>query len=141
MAKLRLVHRPLLVANRSYILKKIFTMSILTIVFCFVYAYSVTSHAKDMKLSQAECINLATTDKTYATGVQRVMELNAVKTWMSLLEKNSKRLAIGANVDKSSFKGGRCFWSISLYESDESKLQLWREYLVEINGSKIRTAN
>jgi hypothetical protein len=117
-------------------LSKSILLTTVTFLFC-VSTYSEISQAKSVMLSQDECQALTTTDKTYTFGVQRIMKLSAVKTWIILLDKNSRRLAIGANVDKPVFKGGRCFWSVSLYESDESKLQLWREYLVEINGSQI----
>ena len=131
-------------AGRNCSFKKTTSKLILSTIAAFcvcVFGYTGISQAKSVTLNQGECQTLTTTDKTYTSSVQRVMKLSAVKTWMSLLDKNRRRLAIGTNVDKPVFEGGRCFWSISLYESDESKLQLWREYLVEINGSKIRIAN
>ena len=94
----------------------------------FTYAYP-----NNQKLDKASCLNLTSNDKSYLLSADRVMALKSVKKWSRELELNNKRVAIGSNVDKTVFKNSSCFWSITFYESNESKLQLWREYLVEVN--------
>ncbi len=99
------------------------------------------AQAQDLPLNKNDCLALTTSDKSYMESTERIMQLSPVVAWTNYLHVKQKRPALGKNVDKSVFKNGRCFWSISLYESDESKLQLWREYLVEINGKRTYVIN
>lgn len=108
-----------------------------------VIAGCAESHAKpQMSITdRIECLGLTTKDKTYIVSTQRVMSLKHVKEWVSSLDMESKHPALGEHIDFPVFQNRRCFWSISLYESDKDKLQLWREYLVEIGGGQLFIAN
>lgn len=114
------------------------TVYFLAISFCLG---GYAAQAPDVTRNKASCLALVTSDQTYLESTERVMQLPSVVAWTNYLRVKQKRPALGKNVDKTVFRNGRCFWSISLYESDESKLQLWREYLVEINGKKTYVIN
>lgn len=105
----------------------------------FFIFFGGVSQANDF--DKESCFNLTTKDKTYRDSYNRLLKLEPVSVWVNRVNASNKHPALGTNVDKPKFKNGSCYWSISLYESDELKLQLWRIYLVEINKEKIFLVN
>lgn len=109
----------------------------------WVIAGCAQAHAQPLKpiTDRNQCLGLTTEDKTYIVSSQRVMSLKYVKEWVNSLDMENKRPALGKHVDFPIFQENRCFWSISLYESEKARLQLWQEYLVEIGGRQLFIAN
>ncbi len=67
--------------------------------------------------------------------VKKITSLNLTKNWTSTLGENN--LALNPILDKTKFQMKKCYWIISLYESSDKKLTLWKTFEVEINGFNI----
>ncbi|MGZ5025869.1 MAG: hypothetical protein ACXWE9_01745 [Methylobacter sp.] len=91
--------------------------------------------------SQQTCLALTIDDPSYNAAVERVTSMPMVKEWISLLSPPSQ-MALGGRVfDQTEFIEGKCYWSISLYESTPAQLRLWKIFRVDIQRNNIFLMN
>lgn len=83
------------------------------------------------------CLSKTTDDPSYMVAVERVTSVPMVKKWSASLGAKS-RMALGGHIfDKTEFIKGRCYWSISFYESDPTQLRLWKIFRVDVRAKSI----
>ncbi|MDH2915913.1 MAG: hypothetical protein PXX77_03455 [Gallionella sp.] len=83
-----------------------------------------------------ECLSTTTDSPSYMHAVDRVTSMPMVKDWVTSLT-GVRRMAIGKHVDKTELVGRRCYWSISIYESDLTQLRLWKVFRVDVKTNSI----
>jgi hypothetical protein len=81
------------------------------------------------------CDSITKSHHSYEDANKRVLNLESVKEFLELLGKNNYRLAIP--YFGTEFKNGKCYWELSLYESQPTHMVFWKEFLVEVDGNKI----
>lgn len=82
------------------------------------------------------CLAKTTNDPSYMAAVERITAIPIVKNWAASLGEGV-RMAVGRPIDKTELVKGYCYWSISLYESDSTRLLLWKVFRVGIKSSNI----
>lgn len=102
------------------------------------------SFASNLALSKTEteqeCLARTTDESSYAAAVNLVVNLPIVKTWIDQMGQQ-RRMALGKHIDKTEFVSGRCYWSLSLFESGDEQLRLWNIFRVSINGRRAYRMN
>lgn len=115
-------------------IKFIFVLFLL-IIFNFI---SINVYAKSfskLDTSKIICEKIDFKNLSYMNSVKKITSLNLTKNWTSTLGENN--LALNSILDKTKFQMKKCYWIISLYESSDKKLTLWKTFEVEINGFNI----
>ncbi|TAL54010.1 MAG: hypothetical protein EPN89_01335 [Methylovulum sp.] len=87
--------------------------------------------------AKQSCLAATTDELSYRAAVERVSLVPMVKTWRASLGAQG-RMALGGHIfDKTEFINGRCYWSISFYESDPAQQRLWKIFRVDVKAKGI----
>jgi hypothetical protein len=82
------------------------------------------------------CLEIKANDPSYMEAVKRVTSTPMVKDWVSSLGQQ-ERMVLGQHIDKTEFIKGHCYWSISIYESNEHQFRLWKVFRASMNSNDI----
>lgn len=82
------------------------------------------------------CLQYSIKDETYQIALNNLMRYDSVKRWEEQLKIQHKSPAVIHEMNKSVYINNRCFWKITLSESDGSRMMFWKEYYVRIAMDK-----
>ncbi len=77
-------------------------------------------------------------EKEYLQSVQLVEKIPELKSWR---RSHKFKVAFGSPMDKQTLFLGQCYWSVSVYADRPERLELWREFYVDLHTQKILVVN
>jgi hypothetical protein len=119
-------------------------LTLTSCIFFLLIIVPLSGHTKDLKsvaYNKTKCLNLTTKNQTYIDASNRLIKNKEVGQYLSLLEKSKSKILIMEDFSKTKYLDNKCYWSISIHESQESHLVFWKVFLVEVGGSDIHEEN
>jgi len=87
---------------------------------------------------QAACDSTAEADTTgYRKASDRITTLPEFRSWYERVKAKGEKAIFGAHVDKQQFFERKCYWSVSVYSDEGTRLHLWQAFLVPVAGGSI----
>lgn len=99
------------------------------------YLHPTTVYANPLSEKNI-CLQYSIKDEAYKNALNNLMRYDSVKRWEKQLKIQHKSPAVAHEMNKSVYIKNRCFWKITLYESDGSRMMFWKEYYVRIAMNK-----
>jgi hypothetical protein len=77
-------------------------------------------------------------EKEYLKSVQVVQRVPEFKSWE---RSHNFKVVFGSPMDKQTMLHGRCYWSVSVYADRPERLELWREFYVDLSKNRVLVVN
>jgi len=87
--------------------------------------------------SKEECLLLTTKDQSYVESIGNLVKQKEFLDWTDLLKNNNSKMILMESLNKTEFIDKKCYWVIPVYESKSSHINLWKEFLVQVNEKEV----